>query len=58
MLYAIEMKDGTQFQVEAISPSNARSVSSVEYTKRTGKNSYCVKAIPVSMCGPLKLVEA
>lgn len=58
MLYAIEMKDGTQFQVDAQSATDARFVSSYQYTKQTGKSSHCIKAVPVTMCGPLKLVEA
>ena len=58
MLYAIQMKDGTQFQVDAESATDARFVSSREYHKRTGKSSHCIKAVPVTMCGPLKLVKA
>lgn len=57
MLYAIEMKDGTQFQVDAQSPTDARGVSSYQYFKNTGKHSHCIRAVPVTMCGPLKLVE-
>jgi len=58
MLYAIMMKDGAEFQVEAESPSDARGVSAWHHKQVNGKNSYCVRAVPVTMCEPLKLVEA
>jgi len=58
MLYAVEMKDGAKFQVEASSASDARGKSFDHHMKTTGKNSYCIWAVPVTMCEPLKLVEA
>ena len=58
MLYAIKMKDGTEFQVDAESPTRARGVSAHHHRTVNGKNSYCIYAVPVTMCEPLKLVEA
>lgn len=58
MLYAIKMFDGTEFQVDAQSATDARGQSAYIYRMKTGKSSHCIKAVPVTMCGPLKLVEA
>ena len=56
MLYAVKMFDGTEFQVDAESPTDARGVSAYVYHKNTGKRGHCIKAVPVTMCGPLQLV--
>ena len=58
MLYAIKMFDGTEFQVDAQSATDARGVSAYMYRQQTGKSSHCIKAVPVTMCGPLQLVES
>lgn len=57
MLYAVKMKDGTEFQVDAQSATDARRQSSYTHLKMSGKSSHCIQATPVTMCGPLTLVE-